>query len=61
MAPNQMFLKQSEDTDLLAKLFNLSLKLDTAPNHWHTAISFEKKKKSWKVTLELVCCYRVEN
>lgn len=45
MAPNQMFLKQSEDTDLLAKVFNLSLKLDSAPNHWHTAISFKKKKK----------------
>lgn len=31
-------------------MFNLSLELDTAPNHWHIAISFFHK--AWKVTLE---------
>ena len=56
MATNQMFSNSQRTLELLAKMFNLSLELDTAPKHWHVAISF--KKKIPKVTLRLMWCFR---
>jgi hypothetical protein len=57
MASNQMFSNSQRTLELLAKMFNLALVLDTAPKHWHVAISFKrkkKKKKIRKVTLRLM-------